>query len=249
MNTLITPSGNRISDSKGSCLFECVQVRNPGDLMELERSMSLLNRRNRFLKRLLDIVLSVLLLLLSLPLIVIAGGLIKVWSRGPLFFSQLREGQGGVPFKVWKIRTMRHDAEKVLAWYLDTRPDLHQEWQQRYKLCRDPRIIAGIGTLLRRFSVDELPQLWNVIKGDMSLVGPRPFPEYHLRRFSPEFRKLRCLVRPGLTGLWQVNDRSAGDLREQERYDVSYIRNWSLWLDLHILGQTIFAVLGRRGTY
>jgi lipopolysaccharide/colanic/teichoic acid biosynthesis glycosyltransferase len=100
---------------------------------------------------------------------------------------------------------------------------------------------------LRRFSVDELPQLWNVVKGEMSLVGPRPFPEYHLRQFQPEFRDLRRRVRPGVTGMWQVMVRSNGGIEEQQLYDTYYIRNWSIWLDVWILFRTGWAVLTGRG--
>jgi lipopolysaccharide/colanic/teichoic acid biosynthesis glycosyltransferase len=168
-------------------------------------------------------------------------------SRGSFFFYQRREGVGGHPIKVWKLRTMYQDAEQRLEAFLTANPEQRQEWEKNFKLTDDPRIIPGIGSFLRRFSVDELPQLWNVVKGEMSLVGPRPFPEYHLQEFPAEFRELRRRVRPGLTGMWQVMVRSDNGIQAPQIYDTYYIRNWSIWLDLWILSRTIYAVLAGRG--
>ncbi len=226
---------------------EPVRTRNLGHLMGVEFTNNLLLKRNRFTKRMVDMLGGFLLLCAGAPLIFIGGLLIKFKSRGPVFFSQEREGMHGSPIKVWKLRTMYVDAERRLGEYLAQDPALRQQWETRFKLVDDPRILPGIGMWLRRFSIDELPQLWSVVTGKMSLVGPRPFPEYHLREFPEDFRELRRRVRPGLTGLWQIMVRSSGDTRQQRTYDSYYIRNWSLWLDLYILVRTIFAVLSGRG--
>jgi lipopolysaccharide/colanic/teichoic acid biosynthesis glycosyltransferase len=201
------------------------------------------------LKRLLDIVFGTIFLLMAVPLIILGGLLVQFTNRGPIFFAQQREGLGGRSITVWKLRTMFQDAEQRLAEFLAANPALRSEWEERYKLAHDPRVLPGIGVLLRRFSIDELPQLWSVVKGEMSLVGPRPFPGYHLQRFPEEFRVFRQRVRPGLTGMWQVVVRSNGNIEEQQSYDTYYIRNWSLWLDLWLLLQTLGVVLLGKGAY
>jgi Undecaprenyl-phosphate galactose phosphotransferase WbaP len=228
---------------------ERVRVCNLGGILGIEFTNDLLRRRNRLMKRLLDVTLGLTLLLVALPLIVLGGCLVKLLNRGPFFFGQLREGLGGHPIKVWKLRTMYCDAEQRLESFLTGNPNRRREWEERFKLAHDPRIIPVVGTLLRRLSIDELPQLWNVIRGEMSLVGPRPFPEYHLCQFPPEFRRLRRRVRPGVTGLWQVMVRSNGGIDVQQVYDTYYIRNWSTWLDLWILFRTMRAVLLGKGAW
>ena len=173
----------------------------------------------------------------------------RLVSGGSALYYQVRGGEAGRSIRVWKLRAMRPGAEGLLADHLREFPEARQEWQRYFKLKKDPRILPGIGHLLRRTSLDELPQLWNVLRGEMSLVGPRPFPNYHLEQFQPEFRSLRAKVTPGLTGLWQVSARSNGDLKTQEALDTYYIRNWSPWLDLHILARTIRAVIFSDGAY
>jgi lipopolysaccharide/colanic/teichoic acid biosynthesis glycosyltransferase len=228
---------------------ERVHVRNLGGVLGVEFTNNLLLWRNRALKRVLDLGIGMLSLVGALPFLLAGAVALKLRSRGPIFFCQEREGLDGRRFSVWKLRTMYVDAEQRLTQYLATNPALRQEWETHFKLADDPRVIPGIGTFLRRWSVDELPQLWNVLKGDMSLVGPRPFPEYHLQQFSADFRELRRCVRPGLTGMWQVTVRSEGGIEEQKAYDAYYIRNWSIWVDIHILARTAFTVLTGRGAY
>lgn len=226
-----------------------VSARDLGGVLGLELRQNLLSPFNRRLKRAMDVVLALAAGALTLPLIAAAAWWIRRASPGRALFVQERGGESGRTIRVYKLRTMRPDADSVLDRYLTENPAAQQEWNRHCKLRNDPRLIPGIGKLLRRTSLDELPQLWNVLKGEMSLVGPRPFPHYHLERFSPEFRALRARVRPGLTGLWQVSARSDGDLALQQALDTYYIRNWSLWLDLHILARTVRAVLFARGAY
>jgi Undecaprenyl-phosphate galactose phosphotransferase WbaP len=227
--------------------IEQVRLRNLGGVLGIDLPGNLLNRRNQAIKRAIDLVAGSILSLIALPIIVIFGVLIKLISPGPMFFVQQREGVGGSKLRIWKLRTMHPQAEERLMAYLKDNPDLQREWQRSVKLVNDPRIIPVIGSLMRRFSIDELPQLCSVVTGAMSLVGPRPFPEYHLSRFDGNFRDLRRAVRPGLTGMWQVMVRSRGNLEQQEMYDTYYIRNWSLWLDIYLLGRTVFALITGRG--
>ncbi|HVB83076.1 MAG TPA: exopolysaccharide biosynthesis polyprenyl glycosylphosphotransferase [Candidatus Binataceae bacterium] len=232
---------------EGRLPIERVQMRNLGGVLGIEFTNELLRRDNQIIKRSLDLVGAGMCLLIAAPIIAICGMIIKLASPGPMLFRQQREGLHGRRFAVWKLRTMRPDAEVRLGELLRADPKLLKEWQQNVKLSHDPRLIPVIGKWLRRFSLDELPQLWNVIVGDMSLVGPRPFPEYHLRLLSPDFKRFRSKVRPGLTGMWQVAVRSQGSVAEQERFDRYYIRNWSVWLDIYLLARTVTAVLTGRG--
>jgi Undecaprenyl-phosphate galactose phosphotransferase WbaP len=226
-----------------------VSIREMGGVLGLEVRHNLLVPFNRWLKRAMDLALAVLLGIAAASVLALAALWIKMVSGGPALYYQNRGGEAGRTIRVWKLRTMHTDAERLLSGHLLECPEAREEWQRYFKLKRDPRILPGIGHLLRRTSLDELPQLWNVLRGEMSLVGPRPFPEYHLDRFQPEFRSLRAKVTPGLTGLWQVSARSNGDLKVQEALDTYYIRNWSPWLDLYILAQTIRAVISADGAY
>jgi Undecaprenyl-phosphate galactose phosphotransferase WbaP len=224
-------------------------ARDIGGMLGLEMRQNLLIPFNRWTKRTMDIAGALILGLLALPVLAAAAAWIKLVSRGSVLYSQEREGEKGRGISVTKLRTMRPDAESVLMTVLSESSEVRAEWECRFKLRKDPRILPGVGEFLRKTSLDELPQLWSVLKGEMSLVGPRPFPRYHLDGFGPRFRTLRGRVKPGLTGLWQVSDRADGDLEVQETLDTYYIRNWSLWLDLYILARTVRAVLCPKGAY
>ncbi|WP_073051945.1 sugar transferase [Kaistia soli] len=200
-------------------------------------------------RRALDLAIALPAALLVAPIIAIAGAAIYAADPGAIFYWQKREGLGGKPVRVLKLRTMYQDAESRLEMLFDAEPDLRAEWLAHFKLREDPRILPIVGHILRSTSCDELPQLLNVIAGQMSLVGPRPFPEYHLLAMNAEFRHKRRSVVPGLTGLWQISERSNADIELQRQLDEFYIDNRSIWLDLHIIISTIPAVLRRGGAY
>jgi Undecaprenyl-phosphate galactose phosphotransferase WbaP len=227
-----------------------VHGRDLGGVLGLEVRQNLLVPANWWIKRALDLTMTLIVGVFALPVLAIAAIWIKIISPGASpFYCQTREGEGRRKIGVWKLRTMYPNAEKLLQRYLDENPAARSEWDTHLKLKDDPRILPVIGKLLRRTSLDELPQLLNIVKGEMTLVGPRPFPNYHLDRFAPRFREFRAKVTPGLTGLWQVSARSDGDVKMQEKLDTFYIRNWSLWLDLYILARTVRAVVLSKGAY
>lgn len=226
-----------------------ITSRDLGGVFGLEVRKNLLVPSNRLLKQLLDYAIALPLFLFTAPFVAFCAGCIKLISPGPAFFRQEREGRAGKQIIVYKLRTMYPNAERLLQDYLTSHPDEQATWSEYYKLQKDPRILPGLGWFLRRYSLDELPQLWNVLRGDMSLVGPRPFPYYHLGSFPEAFRALRASVTPGLTGLWQVSKRSDGNLRVQELEDTYYIRNWSLWLDVYILLRTVLRMFFPKGAY
>ena len=189
-------------------------------------------------KTLIDYLGALFLSALFLPLFLVVAALIKLTSRGPVFFKQKRCGLNGQPFTMFKFRTMVTNAEQrkqELAAYNEMSGPV-------FKMTKDPRVIP-IGRFLRRFSIDEWPQLFNVLRGEMSLVGPRPLPVEEVRRFDDLAHRRRLSVKPGLTCLWQISGRNeVSDFKEWVRLDLEYIDNWSLWLDLKILVRTIPAV-------
>ncbi|HEY3248936.1 MAG TPA: sugar transferase [bacterium] len=190
-----------------------------------------------------DVVGAAVGLVVFSPLFAVIAVLIGLDTPGPVFYRHARIGKGGLPFSAWKFRTMIHDADRALA----ADPALQSRFEAAYKLVDDPRI-TRVGRWLRRTSLDELPQLFNVLKGEMSLVGPRPIVEEELRKYGPWERRL-LRVRPGMTGLWQVLRHSEPDYGERVKLDMYYIDHWSVGLDLRILARTIGVVLSGRGAY
>ncbi|HZD56744.1 MAG TPA: sugar transferase [Anaerolineales bacterium] len=214
-------------------------------------SLELLNRSADSLfiaaKRALDVAGAFVLLVILAPVLLLVLLVIKLDSRGPVLFRQPRLGFRGQRFLILKFRTMYAGAESDIEDLLSGDPAQRMAWEQFQKLWNDPRLTRA-GKYLRKFSLDELPQLWNVLKGEMSLVGPRPITPEQRELYGPRF-DLYISMKPGITGLWQVNGRNLTSFRERVLWDADYIRNWTLGLDLSILYHTIGAILGGQGAY
>ncbi len=195
------------------------------------------------LKRTFDLVLSSVLMFVLSPVLLAIAVAVKLSSRGPIIYRSVRPGMAGVPFDCFKFRTMREHADQIQ----DDLEPFNESSGALFKIRRDPRLTT-IGRVLRRFSLDELPQLVNVVRGEMSLVGPRPLPMRDFNQLE-EWHKKRYLVLPGITGLWQVSGRAELDFDDLVRLDFLYLEHWSVFLDLSILLKTIPAVLSRRGAF
>lgn len=195
----------------------------------------------------LDIVIAAAAIVFFAPLMLIIAMTIVLAGGGPILFRQKRIGQGGVDFTCLKFRTMREDAEETLANLLRTCAKTREEWMRDHKLRHDPRVV-GIGSFLRKTSLDELPQLFNVLMGDMSIVGPRPIVQSEIPRYGRYFNSY-CAVRPGITGLWQVSGRSQTTYRRRIACDVAYARSKSALNDLRIIAMTVPAIVFARGAY
>ncbi len=207
--------------------------------------------RNSFasgFKRAVDLIGASIGLILTLPLFIAVICWIKLKSPGAAFYGHKRIGLGGATFKAWKFRSMVQNADAVLDEHLERDPLLRQEWFRDHKLKNDPRVIPGIGNLLRKWSLDEIPQLWNVLIGEMSLVGPRPIVTAEVSKYDDMY-PLYLRVRPGITGLWQVSGRNNTSYDQRVRLDSYYVCNWSGWLDFYIIARTFKTILKREGAY
>lgn len=214
-------------------------------LLKMQNNMK--KRRNRWLKRSFDLSASLCGSIIIAPILLFLATAVYLASPGPILFIHQRIGEKGRSFPCYKFRTMVTDGDKQLEKHLRENPEARAEWERDFKLKKDPRI-TGIGRFLRKTSLDELPQLINVLKGEMSLVGPRPIVEKEIERYGSYIEDY-YLVRPGMTGYWQVSGRNDVDYKERVQMDAWYVRNWSLWQDLVLLFKTIKVVLGRNGAY
>ena len=202
---------------------------------------------SRMAKRLIDLTFCILVAPILLPIAALISILIFLDSGGPIFFAQKRIGRNGKSFKIWKFRTMIQNAEQVMRAYLAENPELRKEWVENQKLKRDPRI-TRVGRVLRKTSLDEFPQFWNILRGEMSLVGPRPIVSEEVEKYKQVY-PLYAKTTPGLTGLWQVSGRNQTTYAERLAHDAFYVRNWSVWLDIFVLAKTVVVVLTGYGAY
>jgi len=223
------------------------------DAIELQSVLALKLRKNllvhssRVLKRLIDMILVIVGSVVVLP---VAGAImlaIFIESGRPVLFKHERIGRGGVPFVAWKFRSMIHASAQAIEEHLALHPELRDEWVDKQKLQSDPRL-TKIGSILRRLSLDELPQFWNIVRGEMSLVGPRPIIKEEIPKYGESF-DLYTQVLPGLTGLWQVSGRSDLPYKDRVWLDAHYVRNWSIWLDLLIIIRSVWVVIAGIGAY
>jgi Undecaprenyl-phosphate galactose phosphotransferase WbaP len=224
-----------------------VDARDLGGVVGVKVSHRLLHRTPQLFKRAFDLGLACAGGVVLAPLIAGVWLAVRLTSSGPGFYGHPRIGRAGAPFVAWKFRTMVADGEEVLRRYLGAHPEQRGEWERDRKLKDDPRTTC-VGRVLRRTSMDELPQLWNVIRGEMSLVGPRPIVPEEVDKYGARYGLYRK-VRPGLTGMWQVSGRNNTTYEERVQFDEYYVRNWSVWLDVYILSRTIKVVLTGEGAY
>jgi Undecaprenyl-phosphate galactose phosphotransferase WbaP len=202
---------------------------------------------NLGIKRFMDFALVTIGGIILLPLLLFIALLVKLTSPGPVLYGHKRLGMNGKPFTAYKFRSMVIDSAERLRKLLESDSEIKKEWEENHKIRNDPRVTI-IGKLLRRWSFDEFPQLINILKGEMSLVGPRPIVQDEVEKYGGEFHRIFS-VKPGLTGLWQVSGRSDTDYKERVSYDTYYLQSWSVWLDLWILYRTVWAVIRGRGAY
>lgn len=203
--------------------------------------------RYRLVKRCADVLLIIVSVPLTMLLLGVVSAMVKWSSPGPIFYSHRRIRKSGAFFSMWKFRTMCVNSAEVLEEYLARHPEARAEWNRTHKLRHDPRI-TPVGSFLRRYSLDELPQLWNVLVGQMSLVGPRPIVAAEVEKYGDCF-DCYCRVKPGLTGLWQVSGRSALSYDERVALDCEYVEGWSLSRDVRILAKTFSSVVNQDGAF
>ena len=218
-----------------------------GGILGLEIRCNLMLKSLLRLKKLFDYSLTLLITIITIPVIIFCAIIIKLTSKGNVIYKAIRLGVNGKVFYVYKFRTMMLGADIYLEQYLEDNPEAKQEWNDTFKLKKDPRV-TWFGNILRRTSLDELPQILNVLRGEMSLIGPRPIVESEKEYYADKYEMVSS-IKPGITGLWQVSGRSELDYEERVELDCYYLMNWNIWLDTFILLKTVKEVLFCRGAY
>lgn len=216
-------------------------------MMVVQSKNNLARWYNRWAKRIFDLVVALLSLVIIIPVCIVIGAIIYKTDPGPIFFAHKRIGKNGKEFPCYKFRSMVVNSQEMLEKYLEENPEAREEWESDFKLKNDPRV-TKIGAFLRRTSLDELPQIFNVIKGEMSFVGPRPIIQAEVEKYGEYFHDF-CMVTPGITGLWQVSGRSDTTYEERVSMDSWYVHNWSVWMDVVYLIKTVKVVLKKEGAY
>lgn len=201
----------------------------------------------RAVKFVFDILVTALGTVFIFPVFLLLCVCVAIENKGRIFFVHKRVGKNGKLFPCYKFQTMVKDSDLVLQDYLQNNPQAQKEWAANFKLTDDPRV-TRLGRILRKTSLDELPQIFNVLKGEMSLVGPRPIVPAEIKKYGKYIREY-YMVRPGITGVWQTNGRSDTTYQERVAMDTWYVRNWSIWLDLKCLAKTVSAVIKKKGAY
>ena len=248
MNKVMASYRYTISVSKNQTFFTSTQqLKDIAGIIGFASIHNLTFKGNLVLKRIIDICAILICMPLLLPIFIILSLLVKLTSRGPVFYAHKRVGKNGREIKCWKFRSMCINSQEILEEILATDPVRRAEWEKDRKFQDDPRV-TKFGKFLRRTSLDELPQLFNILFGDMSLVGPRPVTEPELVKYG-DYKDYVLSVVPGLTGMWQVSGRSDTGYEERISFDTYYIQNWSIWLDIWILIKTVWVVINGKGAY
>lgn len=248
MNHVMASYRYTITVSKNQGYFtQTQQIKDIAGIIGFQSIHNLTFKRNIFLKRVLDLFIIFAVSPFWIPVMLLLCLLTKITSKGPIFYGHKRVGKNGKEIKCWKFRSMCINSQEMLEEILATDPVRREEWEKDRKFTDDPRV-TKFGKILRKTSLDELPQIFNIIKGDMSLVGPRPVTEPELVKYG-EYKDYVLSVVPGLSGLWQVSGRSDTEYEERISFDTFYIQNWSIWLDIWILIKTVWVVINGKGAY
>ena len=224
-----------------------MSVRDIGGILAAASTHFLTKPGNLIIKRLIDLFICIMASFVVLPVSLVIAVIVKITSPGPVFYGHVRVGKNGRKIKCWKFRSMYKNSQEMLEQILATDPVRKAEWEKDRKFLDDPRV-TGFGKFLRKTSLDELPQLWNIFVGDMSFVGPRPVTESELAKYGEDADYVLS-VTPGLSGMWQISGRSDTGYEERVSLDTFYIQNWSVWLDLWIIIKTVWVVINGKGAY